>query len=799
MIGIYSKLFVFLLFHVIWSSTKAETKGRFDKGTIVVNLFDKKAKRSYLKYFKPDGFEHVGNSFNFTNWISGKEDEEFWGLTADFQAQKIFWNEFKQKRLYEYDARSGKSRAVIKYATAGLENLAYDRVTRVLYWTDSRMNAIFASEKTYKFITRVKSTGILQPRAIAVHTTRRKLIYSVFFLTVQTLRLSRIMKCDLDGKRERPIVAFPDVVRVVAIAIDLKGNRLLWVDQALDDTSIVQSSDLNGLSRSVVHSSKRSVFADITRYKHFYAVADTAKYKSRYNILIRYKKTSSKPTYLKTRLMPRNVVSFVNDESSNTLITNECARTKCNHICLASFKQKSRCKCDTGYRLIGGKTCVTDFVNGDHFLVLDRGNRNLFQFELTNVNEEKLSPKAYPIKGRNATEITAFAVDEISGDLLYYDAGRGVFVVWDKVELQFSEGNGYDKVLYMQVDSCNKILYWNTEHILYRWKINGNSFTIAHRTMHERVKINRFAVDLKRSSLFLTEFDERKNIGYVMQLNYLKDNVQRLYQTTEALHAIFVSREMNSLLVTAKSSGALISIDLETIHNGLGRIHIYKEDLTDYVNHITSIQDFVIVNEQMYLVDRQWASLLRLTWKGAKLQSVDQYGRDRLFFPTVLAFVNQTKLFINSGYSSCRQTPKPTETPTVATTRSDPMTSATTSSTTTTAPPTTKTARPTATFTITFTSPTMAPTTTTSQSPITTRRIELSTTPLRTAPKSTHSTPTTVQQTSEVTEVTTVSTRSPISETPKQINSACDIILQFPGSEEEKQKAFQICRLFAVA
>lgn len=55
------------------------------------------------------------------------------------------------------------------------------------------------------------------------------------------------------------------------------------------------------------------------------------------------------------------------------------------------------------------------------------------------------SASKYIFKGKNASEITAFAVDEINGDLLYYDAGRGVFVVWNNIELQFSEGNGYNK------------------------------------------------------------------------------------------------------------------------------------------------------------------------------------------------------------------------------------------------------------------------------------------------------------------------------------------------------------------
>lgn len=48
---------------------------------------------------------------------------------------------------------------------------------------------------------------------------------------------------------------------------------------------------------------------------------------------------------------------------------------------------------------------------------------------------------------------------------------------------------------------------------------------------------------------------------------------------------------VNTLLVTAKSSGALFSIDLETLNKGPGRIRFYKEDLTDYVSHIKSIQE----------------------------------------------------------------------------------------------------------------------------------------------------------------------------------------------------------------
>lgn len=121
-------------------------------------------------------------------------------------------------------------------------------------------------------------------------------------------------------------------------------------------------------------------------------------------------------------------------------------------------------------------------------------------------------------------------------------------------------------VLYMQVDSCKKILYWNTEHIIYSWEINSSSFGIAHRATHQRVKINRFVLDterrlvttitsslslsvcecdasFKRSSLFWTEFDERIDVGYVMQLDYSKDFGQRLFQTSGALHAIFISRE----------------------------------------------------------------------------------------------------------------------------------------------------------------------------------------------------------------------------------------------------------------
>lgn len=80
---------------------------------------------------------------------------------------------FRQSKLYEHNARTGITRPVLQHATAGLDDLAYDRVTQVLYWTDSRMHAIYATEKTYKYITRVKSTDLLKPRAISIHTTAR--------------------------------------------------------------------------------------------------------------------------------------------------------------------------------------------------------------------------------------------------------------------------------------------------------------------------------------------------------------------------------------------------------------------------------------------------------------------------------------------------------------------------------------------------------------------------------------------------------------------------------------------------
>lgn len=124
-----------------------------------------------------------------------RQDVHYWGMTASYEAKKVWANNMRYiffaimspvrinpcfgttigrlAHLKEYNLETGDVKTVTRDLTNGLENMAYDRITQILYWTDSINKAIRAIEMSYCYFTNIHKSDTTAPYGLALHVVKR--------------------------------------------------------------------------------------------------------------------------------------------------------------------------------------------------------------------------------------------------------------------------------------------------------------------------------------------------------------------------------------------------------------------------------------------------------------------------------------------------------------------------------------------------------------------------------------------------------------------------------------------------
>uniref|UniRef100_A0A671YSP2 Low density lipoprotein receptor-related protein 2a n=1 Tax=Sparus aurata TaxID=8175 RepID=A0A671YSP2_SPAAU len=235
----------------------------------------------------------------------------------------------------------------------GVEDLAYDWISKNLYWTDPRYRSISVMKLADKS-RRAIVQNLNNPRAIVVHP----LIGYIFW--TDWYRPAKIMRAWGDGSHALSIVnttlGWPN-----GLAIDWSSMRLYWVDAFFDK---IEHSNFDGQNRiSLERITQISHPFGLTIFEGYAYFTDW-----RLGGIVRVRKTDGGEMVIIRRGISH--IMHVKSFNSNSQIgSNLCNRQTnpngdCSHFCFPAPDSRRVCGCPYGMKLLPNQqTCVDDPSN----------------------------------------------------------------------------------------------------------------------------------------------------------------------------------------------------------------------------------------------------------------------------------------------------------------------------------------------------------------------------------------------------------------------------------------------------
>uniref|UniRef100_A0A3B3I417 Low density lipoprotein receptor-related protein 2a n=1 Tax=Oryzias latipes TaxID=8090 RepID=A0A3B3I417_ORYLA len=253
-----------------------------------------------------------------------------------------------------YDLHAdGKREVLAANRVEGVEDLAYDWISKNLYWTDPRYRSISVmrlADKSRRAIIR----NLNNPRAIVVHPIMGYIFWTDWY------RPAKIMRAWGDGSHAVSIVnttlGWPN-----GLAIDWSAMRLYWVDAFFDK---IEHSNFDGRNRlSLERIAQISHPFGLTIFEGYAYFTDW-----RLGGIVRVRKSDGGEMVIIRRGISH--IMHVKSFNSNSQIgSNFCNRPTypngdCSHFCFPAPGSQRVCGCPYGMKLsLNQQTCVDDPSN----------------------------------------------------------------------------------------------------------------------------------------------------------------------------------------------------------------------------------------------------------------------------------------------------------------------------------------------------------------------------------------------------------------------------------------------------
>ncbi|KAK3090942.1 hypothetical protein FSP39_015919 [Pinctada imbricata] len=278
--------------------------------------------------------------------------------------QRVMWTDNKLKTIGSVHIDSGDMDIIAHFGEESvMDGLAVDHINRLLFFTDTGLNAIktISLDKT-KYQKTIVSGNLDEPRAIAVHPLQRKIFWSDWG------KDPKIECAKMDGTGRMVIVNLTERAWPNGLTIDYKAEVLYWTDGR---QNIIESVNLDGTNRRTVLQQDTAHYFGITTSGNYLYVTD---WSSRY--LLRIPKdggriqTVGEPNFSRVN----GIVAY--DMTETLRGESVCSYTKCQHICLPISSSKFKCVCADGYEMVE-KNCMKIGDNSTDDLPDSDGNINL--------------------------------------------------------------------------------------------------------------------------------------------------------------------------------------------------------------------------------------------------------------------------------------------------------------------------------------------------------------------------------------------------------------------------------------
>ncbi|CAG5865572.1 unnamed protein product [Menidia menidia] len=274
---------------------------------------------------------------------------------VDFSAEDdaIFFSDTAKDIIYKQKVDGTGREVLAANRVDGVEDLAYDWISKNLYWTDPRYRSISVMKLTDKS-RRAIIRNLNNPRAIVVHP----LIGYIFW--TDWYRPAKIMRAWGDGSHASSIVnttlGWPN-----GLAIDWSSMRLYWVDAFFDK---IEHSNFDG--------QRRLSLDRITQISHPFGLTIFEGYAYftdwRLGGIVRVRKSDGGEMVIIRRGISH--IMHVKSFNSNSQIgSNFCNRQTnpngdCSHFCFPAPDSQRVCGCPYGMKLSANQqTCVEDPSN----------------------------------------------------------------------------------------------------------------------------------------------------------------------------------------------------------------------------------------------------------------------------------------------------------------------------------------------------------------------------------------------------------------------------------------------------
>ncbi|GAB1601944.1 Hypothetical predicted protein [Argonauta hians] len=425
---------------------------------------------SILLLAKKNGLHYVEQNFADANGLSSKMLLEgpysIQAVAVDASRGIAYFTDSKEKVIYRTSIyQQTKAKAII-LAVKTVTGLAFDWLSRNLYWTDSDMECIMVARYNGFNVARLMQLHNSSLRAIAVHPAKRFLYW-----TDASANNAGIERIGLDGETGRKIISKHS--HSSSLAIDFQLNKLVWLDPIY---GYIYMSDLNGRHKRVLyqHGAHNSKLLAITVLKKYIVYSNW--YYGSTGLYTINKETGRLVGVLKER-DPSLALAFLHP-NSQTKSTNHCMKNNggCYHICLPK-RNGVRCICAIGFHLDPNGHCTANIVYQEFLLIADQRLRHLYQINLWNmeINALPITPLKQPID-------TAF------------DA-RDMMVYWtdaedDSISRSKLDGGYYETLLQDSSISFGEIVIEPSTRLLYFIdNKSGNVGVLSMDTKHYRILV----------------------------------------------------------------------------------------------------------------------------------------------------------------------------------------------------------------------------------------------------------------------------------------------------------------------
>uniref|UniRef100_A0A8C4XVC9 Low-density lipoprotein receptor-related protein 2 n=1 Tax=Falco tinnunculus TaxID=100819 RepID=A0A8C4XVC9_FALTI len=277
----------------------------------------------------------------------------FVGIDFCAQDDTIFFSDTSKDMIYKQKTDGSGREILTANRVESVEDLAFDWISKNLYWTDPRYRSISVmrlADRSRRAIVQ----NLNNPRSVVVHPVIGYIFWTDWF------RPAKIMRAWSDGSHALPIVnttlGWPN-----GLAIDWSSLRLYWVDAFFDK---IEHSTFDGLDRRTLE--------HITQMTHPFGLTIFGGYAYftdwRLGGIVRVRKSDGGEMTIIRRGIS-NIMHVKAYDAHSQIGSNYCNRGTnpngdCSHFCFPVPNFQRVCGCPYGMKLASNQlTCIEDPSN----------------------------------------------------------------------------------------------------------------------------------------------------------------------------------------------------------------------------------------------------------------------------------------------------------------------------------------------------------------------------------------------------------------------------------------------------